>query len=573
MAAIPWACIEPGCAVLGIHAGPGLTPARCPEHRRAHKTRAQRLARQAAATSRVAAGADPFSAAVPKNTPEPSAVTDEQREAAPRASVAANQWSRRGKIPLDLTGCPAGTAEARIWIMANVFRRPLYAWQKRVLRRIGNDVRKRRAYVQVARKNGKSLLACALILTELILFEESAVYVVSDSEKNLNSALFRELRTLIGRSAEADRAFIVTARMVEYPHTGSFLEMRANNFQATQGINPTMVVMDEVHLQRTDEVWNGFKMAGAAATRFLLVGFTTPGYDMASFAYELYLEAKAGSPGLVSQIFEPEDLECGTGDRRAWVQSNPRLEDDPDFLAMLLDDFGDLPDHEFRRFRMGMWTASALAWMPRDALHRLAVERAITPADLGPNQSVILGFDGSYSGDSTALYGWLRDGESGKLHGFVAGCWENPGDTSWRVPRPEVETVLAAWMNASRGAMLLYDPPYWISEGSRWAVTWPGRVVEFPTHIRARMAPACTAFYSGVMEGSFTHDGDERFERHVANAVVKSSPQGDFITKATKHSPAKIDLAVAAVVGYSVAAKSIKVHHPVAVGGLRRRAG
>lgn len=499
-------------------------------------------------------------------------VTEEMRAAAPLASVKANQYSRRGKIPLDLAGMPADTAEARIWIMETVFRRPLYRWQKRVLRRIGGDVRKRRAYIQVARKNGKSLLACALILTELILFPESAVYIVSDSERNLTSTLFRELRNLIGRSADADRAFIVTAKAIEYPHTGSFAEMRANNFAATQAINPTMVVFDEVHLQKTDEVWNGMKLSGAASQRFLLAGFTTPGYDMASFAYALYLEAVQGSAGLESVIHEPQDLECGSGDRRAWMQANPRLEDDPEFLAMLIDDYGDLPDHEFRRFRLGMWTATATAWMPRDRLHALADGRRITPADIGARQKVILGFDGSYSGDSTALYGWVHDQETGKPHGFVAGCWEKAGDPDWRVPRDAVEDAITAWMNASREVILLADPPYWGAELSRWSALWPGRVIEFPTHVRARMAPACTAFYSGVMDGGFTHDGDERFERHVANAVVKSSPQGDYITKANKNSPAKIDLAVAAVVGYSVAAQTMKIHHPVAVGGVRRTA-
>src|SRR5262245_37667613 len=143
MAAIPWACVEPGCTELGIHTGRGRTPERCPPHRRAHKTRQQREARQAAAVARVATGADPFPAAPSTVDPEPSKVTEEQREAAPRASVAANQWSRRGKIPLDLSGMPADTAEARIWIMERMFRRPLYRWQKRALRRIGGDRRKR----------------------------------------------------------------------------------------------------------------------------------------------------------------------------------------------------------------------------------------------------------------------------------------------------------------------------------------------------------------------------------------------------------------------------------------------
>lgn len=101
---------------------------------------------------------------------------------------------------------------------------------------------------------------------------------------------------------------------------------------------------------------------------------------------------------------------------------------------------------------------------------------------------------------------------------------------------------------------LLADPPYWGAEIAEWTATWPGRVAEFPTFSRPRMAPACTAFYAAVMEQALTHDGDPRMARHMSNAVVKPSPQGDFITKADKDSPAKIDLAVAGIIAYSAAA-------------------
>lgn len=80
------------------------------------------------------------------------------------------------------------------------------------------------------------------------------------------------------------------------------------------------------------------------------------------------------------------------------------------------------------------------------------------------------------------------------------------------------------------------------------------------------MAPACTAFYSAIMEGALSHDGDPRLARHVSNAVVKSSPQGDYITKSDKDSPAKIDLAVAAIIAYHAAATGRKItRRPVCV--------
>lgn len=526
---------------------------RCAPCKLAHKAAGERRRRNSPR------GTEPALAVSPPETrdepvyPEPSKVPEERP---PRISAPANQWARRGKIPLDLTGCPEDLPAARIWLMETVFKVQLYRWQKQVIERIGGFPRPERSYIQIGRKNGKSLLAAALILTELVLVPESAVYAVSDSERNLNSVLVRELRTLIGRTYEADAAFVVTKAGIEYPHNGSFFEVRPNNFRATQGINPTLVVMDEVHLQKSDEIWNGMQMAGAASPNFALVGITTPGYDLASFAHEMYLQAKAGSPTLYHRIFEPTRLDCSPDDRTAWTQANPRLIDDPAFLTRLEFDRQTMPEHEFRRFRLGIWTATESAWFPYGAWDACATGRRITPDDIGPNDRVYLGFDGSFSGDSTALVVAVG------THVSVAASWENPGRKTWRVPRDEVEAEITRWMNTSRNVVLLADPPYWTRELGEWALRWPRRVIEFPTHVRARMAPACTTFHAAVLDRRLTHDGDKRLARHVSNAVVKPSPQGDYITKPDPSSPAKIDLAVAAVVAFSASSAAVRERGP-----------
>lgn len=548
-AGVPWQCAD--CGVLGIHRGRGRTPTRCAPCRSAHRNAGARHRRAA-----VNGGTAPLlvldaEKASPHLDPEPLTPSETTRYAGPTA--AGNQWSRRNKTPIDLSGCPAELGEARIWVMREVFGVDLYAWQKREMRALGNVPRPSQAYVQLGRKNGKSLFACALILTELILVPESAVYAVSDSERNLNSAMVRELKTLIARSPAADAAFVVTVGLVEYPHNGSFFEVRPNKFAATQSINPTLVVMDEVHLQKSDEMWNGFRLSDPGGGNFLLLGITTPGYDLSSFAHSLYQRVKAGDTTLYGRLFEPADLACALDDRAAWYQSNPRLEDDGRFLEVLEGQLAaGMPEHEFRRFRLGIWTATASAWLPAGAWDKCSTGARLTPAELDPRVEAWLGFDGSFSGDSTALVVGVG------THLSVAAVWENPGRKGWRVPRREVEDTIALWMGAHRRVRLLADPPYWTREIGEWAQRWPGRVIEFPTHVRARMAPACTAFYAAVMDGTLTHDGDKRLARHVSNAVVKSSPQGDYITKPDPTSPAKIDLAVAAVVAFQAASAATR---------------
>jgi len=142
-------------------------------------------------------------------------------------------------------------------------------------------------------------------------------------------------------------------------------------------------------------------------------------------------------------------------------------------------------------------------------------------------------------------------------HVFVVGCWENPGRKGWRVPRADVMQTVADAMERWRVMELACDPPYWGREIAEWSARWPDKVIEFPTFSRARMAPACTTFYAAVMDATLSHDGDPRLARHIANAVVKTSPMGDYITKVDKDSPAKIDLAVAAVIAHQRASINV----------------
>jgi phage terminase large subunit-like protein len=61
------------------------------------------------------------------------------------------------------------------------------------------------------------------------------------------------------------------------------------------------------------------------------------------------------------------------------------------------------------------------------------------------------------------------------------------------------------------------------------------------------MSAACDRFYGQVVNKTLSHDADARLAQHLANAIVKETPQGALITKDRRGSKRKIDLAIAAV--------------------------
>ena len=174
---------------------------------------------------------------------------------------------------------------------------------------------------------------------------------------------------------------------------------------------------------------------------------------------------------------------------------------------------------------------------------------AAPDVDVPPGTPVALGFDGSTGGigrghDSTAIVGCTIDDEVPHL--FVVGCWQSNGEPEWTVPRGEVTAALADAMDRWDVREVACDPYGYRAEMETWQARWPGRIVEWPTNRYTRFAPAVDRLYQAVKQQAVTHDDDERLSAHVTNAVVKTVPNGEVITKPDKHSPHKIDLAVAA---------------------------
>jgi phage terminase large subunit-like protein len=69
------------------------------------------------------------------------------------------------------------------------------------------------------------------------------------------------------------------------------------------------------------------------------------------------------------------------------------------------------------------------------------------------------------------------------------------------------------------------------------------------------MVPATQRFYEAVLNHGLTHAGDPRLARHIDNAVLKVDNRGSRLSKDTRNSPRKIDLAVAAVMGLARASE------------------
>lgn len=459
--------------------------------------------------------------------------------------------------PLDLSGLPEDRAERRLAFIAEYLLVPkgVGAGKPVRLRDFQTEIIRgafapgiRTGLVSVARANGKTGLAAMLAVTELFAGDASAeVLVVASDQRQANITLRMARRMIELNPVLEERAQIYADRIV-VPHNDSLLLPLPAEPGALHGHDPSLLIVDELHVV-SEAVWEAVTSVSGKRPESLTLAISTPSSSPDCVMWRLVEHGRAGDdPAFYLKEFAAPDG-CATDDREAWREANPALACEEPFLAEdgLEAARRTLREPVFRQLRLGQWVTGVEAWLPWGAWDACA-DNFRGAAKKG--ERVVLAFDGSASGDSTALVGCTLDG-----HLWVEGLWENPGDPRWRVPREDVTRAVDVAFTKYDVVELACDPWGWRSEIEDWAKRHgERRVIEWNTAHAARMAPATDRLYQAVVTHQVTHDGDSRMAAHIAHCVAKATPQGDLVSKDKRGSPRKIDAAVAAIVAYDRAA-------------------
>jgi phage terminase large subunit-like protein len=436
------------------------------------------------------------------------------------------------------------------------------SWQQQLVghllaRRTDGRLRHRQALIGEARKNGKSGIGSTLGLGGLVLGPTGGEVYSCAADKDQAKVVFNTARRMVQMDPELSEMLKVYRDVIEYPETGSIYKALSAEAFTKEGLNPHEVIFDEVHAQPNRELWDVMALA--------MVGITTAGvkYDAAgqdSLCYTMYqygvrvAKGEIDDPAFFMAWWEPRDADADHRDPATWREANPGLGDLVD-IEDLASAVLRTPENEFRTKRCNQWVSAVSAWLPAGTWDACKDDRPIPDG-----ASVVLGFDGSFNGDCTAL---VVASIEERPHLDVVALWERPLDApgDWRVPIVEVEDAIRAACRRWQVIELVCDP-------FRWARTYQILeseglpVVEFPQS-PSRMTPATTRFYEAVMNRSLTQSGDLRLARHLDNAVLKADSRGTRIYKEHKHSQRRIDLAVAAVMALDRAAANVGVDYDV----------
>lgn len=421
----------------------------------------------------------------------------------------------------------------------------------------------RRGLVGLPRKNGKSALGAGIALWSLIASGEIGGEVYSCAgDRDQARIVFAMAKQMVEMEPALAKRVKVYKDVLEFGQTHSIYKALSAEAYTKEGLNPSCVIFDEVHVQPNRELWDVMNLGSGTRADPLVLGITTAGVKSDqtggdSICYQQYQHGKrviAGEvedPSFFFRWWEPGAVDADWRDPAVWAEANPAFGDflrEEDFESSVQT----TPENEFRTKRLNQWVSSTQAWFPQGAWDELADEDRGLPPDGTP---IVIGFDGSYNNDSTGLVGCTVEEVP---HLFLIGAWEkiDHPEPDWQVPRGEVLEEIRKACRKWKVREVAMDPYRWEREMQELEEEgWP--IVEWPTSSPARMVPACAKFYDAATQARLSHDGNERLGRHIENAVLKVDGKGPRIVKDHKWSPRKIDLAVCAVVAHDRASQII----------------
>ena len=415
-------------------------------------------------------------------------------------------------------------------------------WQKWLIRHvlerypddhINSDRAGRLRYKQVCismpRKNGKSLIGALFALYGMLLHEPApeviSVAASSDQAKIVYRRLLHQtntsdiLKSLFSRSTEHRGLWTADG-------TGVYKVIAAKAATA-QGLHPSLVVFDELHVANED-VWTAMALGSGTRMDGIVIGITTAGDDTSNLLKDLYKRGSAAVDG-------DEDMErfgffcweaptgCEVLDEEAVRRSNPNLASGILSWESVKNELATMPEADARRYRLNQFVSSMNAWLPVGAWQQLPHGKPLNPKVFAVDRTP--GWD-----HASIVCASLEEGEVVATE--LVASFNNTN----------IDELLNACIKLNKfGAPFIVDS--YINQDLAHALRQRGIRVHMASH--KDLISASNNAYRRIMRRTLKHPKDEIVSLQMSRAVRKNVGESWKITR--KDSGTDIDAAIATV--------------------------
>ena len=258
----------------------------------------------------------------------------------------------------------------------------LRPWNESIVRKLETrhpDGRRlyRGCLLLLPRKQAKTQLAAAYadyhILGTKKVGQEA---VVAASDRDQASHLFRKASTMIEADPYLDKQCRIykSSRVVEVKKSGNTLKVLSSDGRRQHGGNPSLVVIDELHCQKSRELYDALTSSFGARIEYLLLLISNQGNSRNSLMHDEYQYAckvrdgVQDDPSYLPIIYEAP-LDSDWTDERVWHTAMPALGDfcNLDFIRSEFRKAKESPAEEskFRQLYLNQLVSSEAKWLNR----------------------------------------------------------------------------------------------------------------------------------------------------------------------------------------------------------------
>lgn len=249
----------------------------------------------------------------------------------------------------------------------------LQPWQQKIVRRLFGWLHKkdgtrkyRTLFVFVPRKMGKSTFVAGLAVLLLHADGEKGGQIISAAaDKDQARIIFGLSQTMNDHNPKLKARTESYKSYLKVPSNGTVYKVVSSDVNTKHGYNLSAGLIDELHAQKTRDLYDVIKTSMGARRQPLLIMMSTAGHDMTSICYEVYKYAKAVDAGEIDDpSFYPVIYEASPDDdwrtEAAWKKANPNygISVMKEYYEQQVRDAIYNPAYEntFKRLHLNMWT-------------------------------------------------------------------------------------------------------------------------------------------------------------------------------------------------------------------------
>lgn len=243
----------------------------------------------------------------------------------------------------------------------------LFAWKK-----ADGTRRYRYAYVEVARKNGKTALAAGIALYMLYAEREPRAEVYSVATvKDQAKLCFNDSVAIVKNTALSQRMKIFRDSIL-YEQMGAYFKPLSSDDGIHDGYSPYCVIVDEYHAHKDNGMMDVMRSGMAAREQPLVFIITTAGFNKnyPCFAYRQnvknVINGIVDDDSLFGIIYEMDEGDDWT-DPANWGKANPNLgiSVDYEYLAGEVKDAQNRPEavRGVKTKNLNMWVDAETTWI------------------------------------------------------------------------------------------------------------------------------------------------------------------------------------------------------------------